>query len=89
MPEKYVSEEFLALSRGIIQRTRAQGIAAGGHTGFRNSVELSMDWAQHGANIILHCSDMFFSADKARQDFNCIKNSLGQSEHTSTSQESI
>jgi 4-hydroxy-2-oxoheptanedioate aldolase len=89
MPEKYASEEFLQLSRGIIQRTRAQGVAAGGHTGFRNSLDLSIDWAQHGANIILHCSDMFFSADKAQHDFNRIKNSLGETPQNLTNQESI
>jgi 4-hydroxy-2-oxoheptanedioate aldolase len=89
MPEKYASEEFLQLSRGIIQRIRAQGVAAGGHTGFRNSVDLSIDWAQHGANIILHCSDMFFSADKAQHDFNRIKNSIGETPQNLTNQESI
>lgn len=89
MPEKYASEEFLRLSRGIIQDTRAKGVAAGGHTGYRNSLDLSIDWAQHGANIILHCSDIYFAADKAQHDFNRIKNSLGESSTNSTSQESI
>jgi 4-hydroxy-2-oxoheptanedioate aldolase len=78
MPEKYRSEEFLGLSREIIKKARACGIAAGGHTGFRSSLDIQMEWVKAGANIIMHSADIFLFAEKLQDDINCIRALKGE-----------
>ncbi|MHA8067420.1 HpcH/HpaI aldolase family protein [Aquirufa sp. ROCK2-A2] len=89
MPEQYSSKAFIELSTQIIQQARKLGVSAGGHTGYRGSLDLQKHWSQNGANIILHCSDMFLSADKLQEDFNQIKNTLGLASHKKAYSESI
>ncbi len=81
MPEKYRSNEFLDLSCGIIAKARKHGVAAGGHTGSRGNLDLQLEWAKAGANIILHSSDMFLFADKLQEEMNCIHMAKGESAH--------
>lgn len=81
MPEKYRSKEFLDLSCGIIAKARKHGVAAGGHTGSRGNLDLQLEWAKAGANIILHSSDMFLFADKLQEEMNCIRRAKGESAH--------
>jgi len=78
MPEKYRSKEFLDLSCEIIKKARNCGVAAGGHGGSRGSLDLQMEWAKAGANIIMHSSDMFLFADKLQYDLNCIRELKGE-----------
>ncbi|MDP2338311.1 MAG: aldolase/citrate lyase family protein [Bacteroidota bacterium] len=78
MPEKYLSQEFLDLSCGIIKKARACGVAAGGHNGSRATLDLQIEWAKAGANIILHSSDMFLFADKLQEDLNRIREVKGE-----------
>ena len=73
MPDKYANEAFMNLTCEIIKKARACGIAAGGHTGFRGSLALQLEWAKAGASIILHSSDMFLFADKLQDEMNCIR----------------
>ncbi len=73
LPEKYRSNEFLDLSCGIIRKARACGVAAGCHGGFRESLDIQMEWAKAGANIILHSADMLLFADKLQDDLKCIR----------------
>ncbi|MFM6947686.1 MAG: HpcH/HpaI aldolase family protein [Aquirufa sp.] len=89
MPEQYTNPAFLNLSTQIIQKARQLGVSAGGHTGYRGSIELQNHWVQNGANIILHCSDMFLAADQLQRDFNQIKNTLGISQDHLKNSESI
>jgi 4-hydroxy-2-oxoheptanedioate aldolase len=89
MPEKYMSKDFLDLSCGIIKNARAQGVAVGGHTGYRNSLDLQVEWAKAGANIILHCSDAYLSANQLNNDLNEIKKCVGEQQYIDTSTESI
>jgi len=89
MPEKYFSKEFLALTEGIIKNARAKGVAVGGHTGYRDSLDLQLEWAKMGATMLLHCSDAFLFANQLNNDLNKIKKLLGASEHVNTSSESI
>ncbi|MBV5344931.1 MAG: hypothetical protein JZU63_05070, partial [Rhodoferax sp.] len=65
--------EFLDLSCGIIRKARACGVAAGCHGGFRESLDIQMEWAKAGANIILHSADMLLFADKLQDDLKCIR----------------
>ena len=89
MPEKYFSKEFLALTEGIIKNARAKGVAVGGHTGYRDSLDLQLEWAKMGATMLLHCSDAFLFANQLNNDLNKIKKLLGASKHINTSSESI
>ena len=73
MPEKYRSKEYLDMSCEIIKKARACGVAAGCHSGSRGSLDIQMEWAKAGANIILHSSDIFLFADKLQDDMNCIR----------------
>lgn len=73
MPEKYGSGEFLKLSCDVIRKARSSGVAAGGHTGFRGSIELQSAWARAGANIILHSSDMFLFGEKLIEEMNQLR----------------
>jgi 4-hydroxy-2-oxoheptanedioate aldolase len=89
MPEKYFSKEFLELTEGIIKNARAKGVAVGGHTGYRDSLDLQLEWAKMGATMLLHCSDAFLFANQLNNDLNKIKKLLGDEEHVNTSSESI
>lgn len=89
MPEKYKSEEFLALSCGIIEKTRAKGVAAGGHNGSRGNFDLQFAWAKAGANIILNSSDAFLFADKLQEEMNLLRQVKGDQINTNTQSGSI
>jgi len=78
IPEKYRSSEFLDLSCDIIRKARNAGVAAGGHNGSRDSLDLQIGWAKAGATIILHSSDMFLFADKLQEDLNRIREAKGE-----------
>lgn len=82
MPEKYRSKEFLGLSCEIIKKARACGVAAGGHNGSRGSLDIQMEWAKSGANIIMYSSDMFLFADKLQDEMNCIREVKGEKVNT-------
>lgn len=82
MPEQYRSEAFLDLSCGIIGKARALGVAAGGHNGSGGTLDLQMEWAKAGANIILHSSDMFLFADQLQNDLNGIRKLKGDRANT-------
>ncbi len=89
MPEKYKSEEFLALSCGIIEKARAKGVAAGGHNGSRGNFDLQLAWAKAGANIIMNSSDMFLFADKLQEEMNLLRQVKGDQTNNSNEQISI
>lgn len=73
LPERYESAEFIDLSCDIIRKARKSGVAAGGHNGSQGSLQLQMKWAEAGANIIMHSSDVFLFADKYQDDMNQIR----------------
>jgi 2-keto-3-deoxy-L-rhamnonate aldolase RhmA len=77
MPEKYRSKEFMDLSCGIIKKVRACGVAAGCHGGSRNSLDIQLEWANAGANIIMHSADTLLFADKLQDDLNSIRKVKG------------
>ncbi len=77
MPEQYGSSEFIELSCDIIRKARKAGVAAGGHTGSRQSLQLQLEWAMAGANIIIHSSDIFLFADRYNEEMNQIRSVKG------------
>lgn len=78
MPEDFRSRDFLDLSCGIIRKARAGGVSVGCHGGSRGSLDLQIEWAKAGANIILHSSDMFLFADRMHDDLQCIRAAKGE-----------
>jgi 2-keto-3-deoxy-L-rhamnonate aldolase RhmA len=89
MVEKYESREFIDLSSNIIRKARNYGVAAGGHNGSRGSIQLQIEWAKAGANIIMHSSDVFMFADKYQEDINQIRALKGEKEMGSRKGESV
>ena len=84
-----MSKEFLELSCSIIRKARSLGVAAGGHNGSRGTLDLQLEWAKAGANILMHSSDMFHFADKMQDDMNLIKEAKGEQTNSMRSMESI
>lgn len=78
LPEKYDNKNFIDLCCDIIRKARNSGVAAGGHSGSRGNIQLQMEWAKAGANIIMHSSDIFLFADKYQDDINKIHNLTGE-----------
>lgn len=89
MPENYRSADFTNLTTSLIQQAKNLGMAVGGHTGYRGSLELQKDWVKAGANIILHCSDMLLFADKLQADMNELRMIQGLAQNTQMNSESI
>ena len=89
MPEKYRSIEFMNLTKSLIQQAKSLGVAVGGHTGYRGSLDLQKDWVKAGANIMLHCSDMLLFADKLQSDLNELRLIHGAEQITQVNSESI
>jgi len=89
MPEQYRSKEFLDLSCGIIKKARALGVAAGCHGGSRGSLDIQLEWAKAGANILMHSSDMFLFADKLEDDLNLIREAKGEKRRSGSAGESV
>lgn len=89
MSEKYESREFIDLSCDIIRKARKWGVAAGGHNGSGGSINLQMEWARAGANIIMHSSDVFLFADKYQDDINQIRAVKGEKEIENQKGESV
>lgn len=89
MPEDYRSADFMNLTIALIQQAKSLGIAVGGHTGYRGSLDLQKDWVKAGANIILHCSDMLLFADKLQSDLNELRKIQGVEQITQMNSESI
>jgi 2-keto-3-deoxy-L-rhamnonate aldolase RhmA len=89
LPEKFGSKEFIDLSCDIIRKARSLGVAAGGHNGSGGSIDLQMEWARAGANIIIHSSDVFLFADKYQEDINQIRALRGDNKIESGKGESV
>ncbi|CAM3792355.1 HpcH/HpaI aldolase family protein [Aquirufa aurantiipilula] len=89
MPEDYRSADFMNLTIALIQQAKSLGVAVGGHTGYRGSLDLQKDWVKAGANIILHCSDMLLFADKLQSDLNELRKIQGAEQITQMNSESI
>ena len=79
----------LSTSFDMPEQYSSKAIAVGGHTGYRDSLNLQLEWAKAGANIILHCSDAYLSANQLNNDLNQIKKSVGDQQYLNTSSESI
>ena len=81
--------EFIDLSCDIIRKARNSGVAAGGHNGSGKSLQLQMEWARAGANIIMHSTDLFLFADKYKDEINQLRAAKGEKEIENQKGESV
>jgi 2-keto-3-deoxy-L-rhamnonate aldolase RhmA len=89
MPERYETPEFVELSCSIIRKARNSGVAAGGHTGYTGSLGLQVKWAEAGATIIMHSSDVFLFTDKYNEEMNLIRTVRGEEKESRQKGENI
>jgi 2-keto-3-deoxy-L-rhamnonate aldolase RhmA len=75
IPEEYSHPEFDKAVRFIIETARAKGIGAGIHS-WANIVQ-EIEWARHGANMILHHGDISLFTAALRKDLHHMREALG------------
>lgn len=74
IPEQYTHPRFEQAVRQIIGQARAAGVGAGVH--FWASVEQEIAWAQAGANLIMHSSDLMLFSQTLGRDLARIRQAL-------------
>ena len=75
VPEDYNNPVFVSAVEMIIKKTRANGKHIGIHFSFDAGVQIN--WAEKGANIITHSSDLSLFTRQLKNDLDQIKDSLG------------
>jgi 2-keto-3-deoxy-L-rhamnonate aldolase RhmA len=73
--EQYRDPRFDKAVQKIIRRARAKGIGAGIH--FSEGIDLEIQWARAGANLILHGADITLFGRALRSDIAEIRHALG------------
>jgi 4-hydroxy-2-oxoheptanedioate aldolase len=76
LPEEYYNPRFEDVVREIISKVREKGLGAGIH--FSREAELQIKWAEAGANIILHSSDIVLFQQRLKEDITAIRRALGE-----------
>lgn len=85
IPEEYSHPKFDKAVRSIIETARAKGVGAGIH--YWASIEQEIDWAKHGANLILHHGDITLFTEALQKEVNRIRETLGDQVRTTMSQD--
>lgn len=78
VPEQYGHPRFEQAIQQIIQTARGHQIGAGVHYSF--GMEREIVWAQQGANLIIHGSDVSLFRDTLRSDLLAMRAALGERE---------
>jgi len=76
IPEQYFHDRFIAAVDEIITKARKQGIGAGIHMVYPNSMEPEIRWAKMGANLIVHSIDIVAFRAALHKDIEIIKEAL-------------
>ncbi|MGB2865601.1 MAG: aldolase/citrate lyase family protein [Sedimentisphaerales bacterium] len=76
LPEQYHNTQFEDVVGRIISKVREKGLGVGIH--FSQEAELQIKWAQAGANIIMHSSDIALFQQRLKEDVTMIRRALGQ-----------
>ncbi|MCK4679137.1 MAG: hypothetical protein KAT48_13470 [Bacteroidales bacterium] len=74
VPEQYDHQKFKAAVEDIITRARKAGIGAGIHVFYDDSVKHELEWAEKGANLILHSGDINRFAQTMHDDIIKLRN---------------
>ncbi len=80
LPEQYHDPRFEDAVREIISKAREKGLGVGIH--FSQEAELQIKWAQAGANIIMHSSDIALFQQRLKDDITTIRHALGEEDST-------
>ena len=80
LPEDYRDAQFEGVVQRIIAAVRERGLSAGIH--FSQEAEFQIKWAQVGANIIMHSSDMALFEQRLKDDLKAIRHHLGEEDGT-------
>ena len=75
IPEAYGDAAFDRAVRDIIQRARSRNVAVGIH--FWENMELELEWAKAGANLIVHSGDITLFTRALREDLIKMREVLG------------
>jgi 4-hydroxy-2-oxoheptanedioate aldolase len=75
IPEQYRAAPFDAAVKQIIRTARRHGLGAGVH--FWLGIDLEIEWARAGANLMLHSSDLFILGQTLRRDLDEMRRALG------------
>ncbi|TFG94779.1 MAG: aldolase [Calditrichales bacterium] len=87
VPEDYRNPAFEKTVTTIIKKTRALGKHIGIH--FSAEPDVQTKWAENGANIIMHSSDISLFTRQLKNDLNQIKDSLGDARSDARQRETI
>jgi 4-hydroxy-2-oxoheptanedioate aldolase len=80
LPEQYHDSRFENIVQHIISCATERGLSVGVH--FSQEAELQIKWAQAGANIIIHSSDMALFQQRLKEDLATIRSHLGEADGT-------
>jgi len=75
IPEQYDSPQFDRAVQKIIKKARAKGVGAGIH--FSAGIDLEIQWAKAGGNLILHSSDVTLFGQTLKSDIAEMRHALG------------
>jgi len=77
VPEQFDSPIFLREVERIIKKSRKAGIAVGVHASYDGALEQQMQWADLGANLIIHSGDINRFSQAMRDDMSLLRSKLG------------
>ncbi|MEA1950336.1 MAG: aldolase/citrate lyase family protein [Planctomycetota bacterium] len=80
VPEDYNHPKQQAAIAEIIRACRKAKVGIGIHLGTEDSIDMQIGWANLGANILVHSSDMTLFTQALRHDFKKFRQATGQSE---------
>jgi len=87
LPEDYQNPEFKKTVRTIIEKTRSHDLPVGIH--LSEAPEWQVEWAEAGANIILHSSDISLFGTALKKDIVHIRRALGEDQKASAHSRTI
>jgi 4-hydroxy-2-oxoheptanedioate aldolase len=82
-PEDYSHPDFERAIETIIGKARANKVGVGVHTFYPDSTHQSIQWANLGANLILHRGDFLLFQEGLRRELDTIRASLGDTSDAS------
>lgn len=77
IPEQYEHPKFLKAVETIFNKARRAGIGAGIHVFFERCVEREIEWAEQGANLIMHSGDISRFTQIVHNDILSLRKALG------------
>ena len=87
VPEQYSHPLFVEAVETIFRKARKSGCGAGLH--WWKGVHDELAWAQAGANLIMHSTDITLVAQNLQSELNALRKALGESGVESESLDSI